>query len=501
MANIKNEDFKPTVSMKNFRFWCQKVLPLVYDDSISYYEVLGKMVVYLNQVIDNVNADIDNVNTLKDAFIELQEYVAEAIQYDISDLEEAVASAIHSAEMASESATIASGSATTAQESASSALTSAQQASGRAINASNSAINAIEAQQQASGYASDANNSALNAANSALNAIAMATQANDYGLKAEGYAVGKQNGSDVGSSSPYYQNNAKYYSDYAEVSADSADHFKDRANEASLIAEGNAVGKQNGVDVDSSSPYYHNNAKYYAEQAGQASGLSVSLDSLTNVDIQNPADGQALVYDSTSEKWINSDEAQGITSLDALTDTDIDNPTSGQVLMYNGTEWENSAEKEVAISQTAPSDPATKIWIDETQQTPIQIPTSTEFAELSAQITAINNVLPSKANSVDVNNALINKENKPTIITQSNPTNITISDNYEYYLTNVSSLIFDYPETGNYECWIYLETSDSGTVSITFPTSSYIGDTPLFNVGERWEISIKNGVIIAGKIE
>ena len=76
MGSIKNEDFKPTVSMKNFRFWCQKVLPLVYDDSISYYEVLGKMVVYLNQVIDNVNADIDNVNTLKDAFIELQEYVA-----------------------------------------------------------------------------------------------------------------------------------------------------------------------------------------------------------------------------------------------------------------------------------------------------------------------------------------------------------------------------------------------------------------------------------------
>lgn len=510
MASNIGDNLKPTVSMKNFRFWCQKVLPLVYDDSISYYEVLGKMVVYLNQVIDNVNADIDNVNTLKDAFTALEEYVAEAIQYDIHDLEVAVASAIHSAEMASESATIASGSATSAQESASSALTSAQQASGSAINASNSAINAIEAQQQASGYASDANNSALNAANSALNAITMATQANDYALKAEGNAVGKQNGSDVDSSSPYYQNNAKYYAEDAEYSADSADHFKDQASGAALIAEGNAVGKQNGVDVDSSSPYYHNNAKYYAEQAGQASGLSVSLTSLTDTDIQNPANGQALVYDSTTEKWVNSDEAIGVTSLDALTDTDISNPASGQVLMYNGTDWKNSAEKEVAISQNPPSDPATKIWIDETQQAPIEIPTMSDLnsatgdiaediAEINTAITNINTTLNSKANSTDVNNALAGKENNPTIVTQDNPSAITIADNYEYYLTGVNDLTFTYP-SGNFECWISIITGASFT-GITFPTSEYIGKTPTFGASEKWEVSIKNGVIIAGKVE
>ena len=81
---------KPTVNLDKFRFWCQKVLPLVYDDSLSYYEVLGKMVVYLNQVIDNINADTDNVLTLKEAFEELKTYVDSVIDYDISDLEEAV---------------------------------------------------------------------------------------------------------------------------------------------------------------------------------------------------------------------------------------------------------------------------------------------------------------------------------------------------------------------------------------------------------------------------
>lgn len=38
-----------------FRFWCQKVLPTVYDDSLSYYELLNKVVEYLNNVIEQMN--------------------------------------------------------------------------------------------------------------------------------------------------------------------------------------------------------------------------------------------------------------------------------------------------------------------------------------------------------------------------------------------------------------------------------------------------------------
>lgn len=41
----------------------------------------------------------------------------------------------------------------------------------------------------------------------------------------------------------------------------------DLAESHALVAEGYALGKQNGTDVGSSSPYYHNNSKYYKEQA------------------------------------------------------------------------------------------------------------------------------------------------------------------------------------------------------------------------------------------
>ena len=49
-----------------FKFYCQKVLPLVYDDSLSYYETLCKISEKLNEVIENENAlssEFENLQT------------------------------------------------------------------------------------------------------------------------------------------------------------------------------------------------------------------------------------------------------------------------------------------------------------------------------------------------------------------------------------------------------------------------------------------------------
>ena len=61
-----------TQRMQNFRFWCQKVLPAVYDDSFSYYELLCKVVNYINQVIDELNNHGDAITELQDAVNKLQ---------------------------------------------------------------------------------------------------------------------------------------------------------------------------------------------------------------------------------------------------------------------------------------------------------------------------------------------------------------------------------------------------------------------------------------------
>ena len=87
--------------LKHFHFWCQKVLPLVYDDSLSYYEVLCKVVKYINDLIDQdkifgaeiaeLRKDLDQVqywiDHLATDYIEkiIQEHLATMIFVGISD--------------------------------------------------------------------------------------------------------------------------------------------------------------------------------------------------------------------------------------------------------------------------------------------------------------------------------------------------------------------------------------------------------------------------------
>lgn len=50
----------------NFGLWCYKILPLVYDESLSYYEVLCKMKEYINKMGDdiiNINNEINNMDS------------------------------------------------------------------------------------------------------------------------------------------------------------------------------------------------------------------------------------------------------------------------------------------------------------------------------------------------------------------------------------------------------------------------------------------------------
>lgn len=71
-------DFTPSRStfkdLRPFRFWCQKVLPLVYDDSLSYYELLCKVVQYLNDTMSNMELAEEDVGKLYDAYDQLQGY-------------------------------------------------------------------------------------------------------------------------------------------------------------------------------------------------------------------------------------------------------------------------------------------------------------------------------------------------------------------------------------------------------------------------------------------
>lgn len=59
--------------IKPVHFWSQKVLPLVYDDSLSYYETLGKFAFKLNEVIGSIDDLFENVEQV------VQDYIREKL--------------------------------------------------------------------------------------------------------------------------------------------------------------------------------------------------------------------------------------------------------------------------------------------------------------------------------------------------------------------------------------------------------------------------------------
>ncbi len=72
-------------NIQPLKFWCQKVLPLVYDDSLSYEELLCKVVAYLNTVIEGFNElpeyiqSLVSEDTLKEILSELLDELEEQI--------------------------------------------------------------------------------------------------------------------------------------------------------------------------------------------------------------------------------------------------------------------------------------------------------------------------------------------------------------------------------------------------------------------------------------
>ncbi len=90
------------------------------------------------------------------------------------------------------------------------------------------------------------------------NAMHFAGEASEFAEKSEGFAVGEND-----PESPYYHNNAKYYSELAES--------------AVADAEAHAVGTREGSEItDPADPCYQNSAKYHRDRAEEAKDDAVT---------------------------------------------------------------------------------------------------------------------------------------------------------------------------------------------------------------------------------
>lgn len=98
-------------------------------------------------------------------------------------------------------------------------------------------------------------------------------------------------------------------------------------------------------------------------------------------------------------------------------------------------------------------------------------------------------------------NGVLYYNNKPIIAQKiSEGPYITLADNTEYRLTDVTTLKLSYP-VGDFESWMRLNFAASGNVTVTLPAGTgYIGTAPDFKNGETWELSFKDKVLAAHKV-
>lgn len=302
--------------------------------------IITEVIAALNNMEDDMSDQVNEAKAAKEAAEDAQagaeaaETTVAGYASAVETAKEAAETAQTAAETAQAAAEAASNAATTAYNNADSARssavsakeyaetaatnasTSATSASGYATNAQNSASSALDAQaaaETAQGKAEDAQ-TAAETAQAAAEAAEDGVEAD--ALIAEGYAVGKQNGEDVVSGSTYYHNNAKYYADAASDSATAAAGSEDNAEDSAEDAEAYAVGTRGGVDVESDDPAYENNAKYYAEEA--ATVLADKLDAPATAGTA----GQVLTSDGEGgQAW--ADPSGAIDDTAGEGDTDV----------------------------------------------------------------------------------------------------------------------------------------------------------------------------------
>lgn len=178
-----------------------------------------------------------------------------------------------------------------------------QTATQAAESASASATASAGSAAQSAQSATNASNSATAASTSATNAAGSATDAVTEALKAEGVTLGKQNGVEVGSDSPYYHANTKYYSEQAQDVYDQA------------------VAVKNSIPAD------------YTALSGEVNDLKADLSDMNTA--TEADEGKALKAKTVTDGKVTEWEF-GAVDTDAVEETIIDVDTSGAVSTWAG---------------------------------------------------------------------------------------------------------------------------------------------------------------------
>jgi hypothetical protein len=259
--------------LRYIHYHTQLAIPTIYDDSLSFYEIMNKTNLHFNEVINDMN---ENYEIIDKAF---QEVLEQTNKW----MEEAKAQADRAEQEANKS-----------QASAEDAKNQADRASSEADAA---AASALEAQNQADRASSEADRAHTEAENAKAQAQAAANSAQESATSA---AASAGSASESAASATESKKSADASAASATESKNSADAS---ANSASQAAQ-SATASQNSAEASANSASQAAQSATASQNSAEASANSASQAAQSATDAANSAKEAADTLDEAKETFV-----------------------------------------------------------------------------------------------------------------------------------------------------------------------------------------------------
>jgi len=214
--------------LRYIHYHTQLAIPTIYDDSLSFYEIMNKTNLHFNEVINDMN---ENYEIIDKAF---QEVLEQTNKW----MEEAKAQADRAEQEANKSQASAEASQQAAEDARNQANRASSEADRAKNEADNSAASAVEAQNQADRASSEADRAHTEAENAKAQAQAAANSAQESATSA---AASADSASESAASATESKNSAEASANSASQSAASATESKNSADASANSASQSAA--------------------------------------------------------------------------------------------------------------------------------------------------------------------------------------------------------------------------------------------------------------------
>ena len=287
--------------------------------------------------------------------------------------------------------------------------------------------------------------------------------------------------------------------------------FTPSVSDEGVLSWSNSDGKDNPAAVNIKGPKGDPGAKGDKGKPGKDGASELFI---VNVQAQSVADGYTITSHNKTYEQIDAAYKAGKQVLIAFTVTNENNTFLIPLGIATETDYEFLVFANAVFYVYVDNTDTWDCYVEPLEADSIKAKISADSSAQSLSLQTILNSLvypavekahehsnKSVLDGLSDSNGVLYYNNKPIIAQKiSEGPYITLTDNTEYRLTDVTTLKLSYP-VGDFESWMRLNFAASGDITVTLPAGTgYIGTAPDFKNGETWELSFKDKILAAQKV-